>query len=304
MEFPATESELRASAIFNEPWYYCFELLPGVITRGAGWQNIGLTRRLFSKIDVADRSVLDIGTMEAAIPVLAKRRSAKFAVGVDLQRLDDKIEVVKHYTGQDFHYLSGALHSAMQGKLSEAGHQAFDVIILSGVLYHCFGPLHTLAYARSMLRTGGLMIIETFGIESAEPAMYFNSAGRLAKDPSTYFLPTTSLLNYVQRYFKLRPIDCVFELQYDVAGHRTLRVAVVCRATDEVLNDGDEWMLEAAHMVDYKTLIDWDNIAGAGPTFVPYKGREHIIDVHSHVVNSNPQPLSREDAIIRLNDVS
>jgi 2-polyprenyl-3-methyl-5-hydroxy-6-metoxy-1,4-benzoquinol methylase len=301
VKFPATESELRASPIFNEQWYYCFELLPGVITRGAAHLNIGLTRRLFSKMDLADRSVLDIGTMEAAIPVLAKRRGAKFAAGIDADRCDDKIEAVKHYMGQDFHYSSGIIHSAMQEKLSKAGHQAFDVIILSGVLYHCFGPLHTLAYARSMLRTGGLMIIETWGIESAEPAMYFNSAGRFGKDPSTFFLPTTSLLNYVLRYFKLQPIDCVWIAIPDVAG---LRVAVVCRATDEVLNEGDEWMLEATNMVDYKTLIDWDNIASAGSTFVPYQGREHIIDVHSHVVNSNPQAFSREDAIIRMNDVS
>ncbi len=302
MGFPATESELRTSAVFNEMWYYCFELLPGVITQGAGHQNIGLTRRLFSKIDLANQSVLDIGTMESAIPVLAKRRGAKVAAGVDVAGFNNKIAAVKHYTGQDFHYFPNVIHSAMQGKLAEAGHKAFDVIVLSGVLYHCFGPLHTLAYARSMLKTGGLMVIETWGIESTEPAMYFNSAGRFGKDPSTYFLPTTSLLNYVLRYFKLPPIDCVFGQQVDGAGHRHLRIAVVCRATDEVLSDGDDWMLEAATIIDYTTLIDWANIATAGSAFVPYERSDHFIDIHNHVVKSSPETLRPADAIIRLSD--
>ena len=70
----------------------------------------------------------------------------------------------------------------------------FDVVVLSGVLYHCFGPLHTLAMARSLIRTGGLMIVETFAVVDEQYAMYFNARGFFIPDPSTYFSPSIALL--------------------------------------------------------------------------------------------------------------
>ena len=153
-EFPNTQRELEQSELFGENWYYSVELLPGVYTPGANHRNIGLTRSLLARTDVANRSCLDIGTMEAAIPVLLSRRKATPVVAVDLFNCNDRIAAVQHYTGTRFEYFPGLTHELTAPFLEERGYANFDIVVLSGVLYHCYGPMHVLAMARSLLRTG------------------------------------------------------------------------------------------------------------------------------------------------------
>jgi 2-polyprenyl-3-methyl-5-hydroxy-6-metoxy-1,4-benzoquinol methylase len=187
--FPTSSFDLLRSPLFNQYWYYAIELLPGAITPGCRRQNFGLTRTLFNRADVRGRSVLDIGTMEGAIPILAGRQGAKKNIGVDFARFHEKVEAVKHYTGVDFEYYFGLTHAETSNFLKQRNHHNFDIIVLSGVLYHCFSPLHTLAMARSLVRTGGLMIVETWAIADQDHGMFFNTHGRFApNDPSTLAL--------------------------------------------------------------------------------------------------------------------
>ena len=88
--------------------------------------------------------------MEGAVPILLSRRAAGPIVAVDIS-YRERIAAVKHYTGARFDYHSGLTHGNTVSFLRSQGVVNFDVVVLSGVLYHCFGPLHTLAMARSLI---------------------------------------------------------------------------------------------------------------------------------------------------------
>lgn len=260
---PRTDEDIAKSGFFNQYWYYSIELTPGLYTPGLKHQNLGLTRELLSRCEVEGRRCLDIGTMEAAVPILLSRRGAGQVIGVDVMECHQKVDAVKHYTDTEFIYHGGLTHQRTAPFLRQRYGGNFDLVVLSGVLYHCFGPLHVLAMARSLVRTGGVMVVETFAAIDKQQAMYFNAGGVLSRDASTYFLMSVPLLEYLLRYFKLEPLDCVAG-PVTMAGERPgARVAVVCRATNE-LEAQDPWMQAGIHQVDYRTLIDWEEIDSGG----------------------------------------
>jgi SAM-dependent methyltransferase len=311
MTFPEDKEAIERSSFFNEKWYYSIELIPGLFTRGANHRNLGLTRDLLKRCDVKDRRCLDIGTMEGAVPILLSRRGAGLIVAVDIGPHHERIAAVKHYTGAHFDYHSEVTHGNTVPFLKSQRVVNFDVVVLSGVLYHCFGPLHTLAMARSLVRTGGLMIVETFAAVDEQYAMYFNARGFFIPDPSTYFVPSIALLDYLLRYFKLAPLATVHGQPSQTGRHRLTRIAVACRATDEIGAKDDPWMKAATGIVDYLTLIEWDLIdrSGADPPAFEAPPRRLLVvdtdtcDVVRTVLESPPLPLGENVARIGLTDL-
>lgn len=309
-KLPESAEEIEASEAFNQYWYYSVELVPDVYTPGLKHLNLGLTRDLLARCEVENRRCLDIGTMEGAVPVLLSRRKAQEVVGVDVMNCEQKIRMVKHYTRTRFNYHGGLTHTRTEPLVRRRYGGNFDLVILSGVLYHCFGPLHVLAMARSLLRTSGLMIVETFAAVDRQKAMFFNARGSLSRDPSTYFLISVPLLEYLLRYFKLTPIDCVASRPVTVEGRRCARVAITCRATNEFGPGSDPWMEAAAGQVDYLSLIDWDSIDSSGadpPAYGPpatrFAGPDGNCDVTRTVFESPPLELPERVAMIGLEDL-
>jgi 2-polyprenyl-3-methyl-5-hydroxy-6-metoxy-1,4-benzoquinol methylase len=307
---PDTRPEIEASEAFNQYWYYSIELVPGLYTPGLKHLNLGLTRHLLAGCEVENRRCLDIGTMEAAVPVLLSRRKAKEVVAVDVMNCQQKVRMVKHYTGTWFNYHGGLTHARTEPLVRRRYGGNFDLVVLSGVLYHCFGPLHVLATARSLVRTGGLMIVETFTAVDRQQAMFFNARGALSPDASTYFLISVPLLEYLLRYFKLTPIDCVASHVVTIEGRKCARVAVTCRATNEHGPGSDPWMEAAAGEVDYRTLIDWSSIDSSGedpPAYATpasrFVGPEGSCDVTRTVFDSPPLELPERVAMIGLEDL-
>ena len=194
MTFPDVREAIERSSFFNEKWYYSIELIPGLFTQGANHRNLGLTRDLLKRCEVQDRRCLDIGTMEGAVPILLSRREhgPHRGRGHQLPRADRRRQALHGRPLQDYH--SGWVHGNTVSFLRSQGVVNFDVVVLSGVLYHCFGPLHTLAMARSLIRTGGLMIVETLAVVDEQYAMFLDRRGFFTPDPSTYFLPSIALL--------------------------------------------------------------------------------------------------------------
>lgn len=309
-ELPRSAEAISGTESFNQYWYYSIELAPELFTPGQKHLNLGLTRDLLSRCEVKGRRCLDIGTMEAAVPVLLSRRGAASVVAVDGMNCDEKVRIVKHYTGARFNYHGGVTHARTGPLVRRRYGGNFDLVVLSGVLYHCFGPLHVLAMARSLVRTGGLMIVETFTAVDMQQAMFFNARGTLSSDPSTYFLISVPLLEYLLRYFKLTPIDCVASHPVTIEGRKCARVAITCRATNELGPGADPWMEEAAGEVDYLTLIDWDSIDSSGENPPAYgsassrfAGSDGSCDVTRTVFESPPLELPERVAMIGLEDL-
>jgi SAM-dependent methyltransferase len=292
--FPTSREEIEKSDFFTEDWYYSMELVPGVYTPGANHRNIGLTRKLLARTEVEGRSCLDIGTMEAAVPVLLSRRKASPVVAVDLFNCDDRIEAVKHYTGTQFEYFPGLTHEQTAPYLEERGFANFDIVVLSGVLYHCYGPMHVLAMARSLLRTGGLLIVETLGTIEAEPSMAFNARGRFSPDPTTFFLPSVGLLEYVLRHFQFAPLDALSGNHHEVGGRKLGRIAMACRATNEVASTDDPWMKDAGSIVEYMARFNWRQVDRTGSNPPNYEAPEsRILDESTGTCNATRTVLER-----------
>ena len=88
---------------------------------------------------------------------------------------------------------------------------AFDVVVLAGVLYHVPNPLETLSICRSLLRQGGVLLLETvFDPTSQRSTLLFNldTQPPPCNEHSTYFLASDEALKGMLRFNA-----------FDVVGH-------------------------------------------------------------------------------------
>jgi SAM-dependent methyltransferase len=88
----------------------------------------------------------------------------------------------------------------------------FDIVQHLGLLYHLRDPMLTLSQARSVIRTGGHLLIETAAVINKEaPLMIFNgvppSSQRIYDDITTWWAPTVSCLKEMLRASLFDPID-------------------------------------------------------------------------------------------------
>jgi 2-polyprenyl-3-methyl-5-hydroxy-6-metoxy-1,4-benzoquinol methylase len=237
------------------PWYYSMEMEPGKLTPGQAFFNIGLTRALLQRADLNGQNCLDIGTMEGLVPILMRRQGAANVTAYDRpSALTSRIASVKKRFDVDFDFVSGYPLGELPAKID---HRTFDVVVMSGLLYHLFSPLAGLAIARGLLRNGGLMIVETAAIIADEPAMYWNSANRLGGE--SYFFPSVAYLDYSVRFLHMEIIDCAYLEWGTIDGLRTGRVAFTCRATTETPGDPDDHFIKGTFHteVDVAEHLDW-----------------------------------------------
>jgi 2-polyprenyl-3-methyl-5-hydroxy-6-metoxy-1,4-benzoquinol methylase len=130
---------------------------------------------------------------------MLQRRGAELVPGVDVMECSAKVDVVQYYTKAYLDYHGGLTHGQTVSFLRERYGGNFDLVIFLGVLYHCLAPLHALGMARSLVRTGGVMIVETLAALDKQQAMFFNTMGMISADPSTFFTMSVPLFEYFLR---------------------------------------------------------------------------------------------------------
>jgi SAM-dependent methyltransferase len=180
--------------------------------------------------------------MEGILEVLMHRGGAKRIIAADAVRhCVAKMAVLQDVYEAKWDFREIGLMYDLSQKLAADG--SFDFVNLSGVLYHVFSPMHSLASARPLVKKNGLFMISTNVVNEVSDVMHFNTAGRQEKESNTFWYPSISLLEYFLRYFNLAPIDCLF-----VPGESTCLngygyISIVCRAVDAgaALPAGDEW---------------------------------------------------------------
>jgi 2-polyprenyl-3-methyl-5-hydroxy-6-metoxy-1,4-benzoquinol methylase len=299
--YPGTADELSESPLVQDSWYYSIELLPGVVTPGRYPDVPLLPRLLLRRCRLEGMSCLDLGTMEGLIPALCAKRGAREVLAVDhSNHALGKIDAVKHYHGVDFEYRSVGLMYRLHEQLAPKG---FDVVNCSGLLYHVFSPLSVLASVRPLVNRGGIMIVSTNITLECQPVMRFNVAGQMQRETNTYWYPTARLLDYLLRYLRLQPIDCIF-LPHSQLGHDYAfdtpsgYVSVACRAVDEI--DGDPWMLSAMSSWEYLGLSDWKLAETQDESGIVYEapGSSGPIDIPEQIegTESVAYPAAEDDS--------
>ena len=322
-----TLSDEQIERLIDDYWYYAIELKPGVMTPGKRFHNVALTRHLLARCKVDSLRCLDIGTMEALLPVLLKRRNAGPTVAVDVLNFASKVEAVKAAYNVDFQYFPNVASEEIvnfltrKAKIDNFGKDdktefGFDLVILSGVLYHVFSPLHMLGAARTCLRPGGLMIVETAAYQNPKHVMHhaFDGQNYIYGWTNTWFI-STPLLDYLLRFFKLEPLDCVYHAPRQKNYPEFIRVAAICRAIDDfpALPIEDQMPLEARNL-DYNAIVDY-SLADTGEREpLPYPGPSYpsvavrpetgTVDLYATVNNSDPLPYGPENVELRQNSTT
>jgi len=306
--------------LLKEQWYYTIELLPGIFSRGAEYPSAVMNRELLRRCKLTDREVCDIGTMEAIIPILAKRQGAKSVVALDAVDLTERVRLVQQCYGVEIEYYPRVSLNRTKEFLGERAslsrywgqrrvERGFDVVTLTGVLYHVFSPLHLLGLMRTLLRPGGLLILETAASchDRYTQDWVFHGKGWIYPSGTNTWFPTLRLLDHCLRFFKLKPIDCVhLPINNDI-----VRVALVAVAIDEPisLKAESEWFLTSTQNLDYNEVVDTEWAKGGGVQ-IPYSPGDNayhdelpgVVDLHKTVKKRPSMAVSRDRIVLHLAD--
>ena len=214
------------------------------------------------------------------MPVVMCRQGANEVLATDaIDHCAKKMAALRYYYNANFEFEQVGLMYDLSKKLRKSGTGSFDIINLSGLLYHVFSPLMVLAGVRSLLKRNGLMIVSTNVVADNSFTMQLNNGGRLQEEVNTFWYLSVGALDYLLRYLKLAPIDCLYISHRDIKSPvryvtdvESGYFSVVCRARDEPIpTQEDNWMLKSAqHSWEHAGLIDWDFCDRQSLTGVPY----------------------------------
>ncbi len=162
----------------------------------AEWQSFRKWNRLKGELpDLKDKVIADIGASNGYYMFRMAAHNPKAVVGFE--------PYLHHwFTFQSLNTMAGLtnLHQELFG-VEDMGlfPNSFDVVFLMGVLYHRISPLECLKEVKKAMKKGGTLIVESQAIPGKEPVALF-PAGRYAKVPGTYFVPTGACLaNWLAR---------------------------------------------------------------------------------------------------------
>lgn len=261
---------LSNAEILERYWYYTMEYEKNKFTPGKQNTNCMLTREAFRRIDFKDKTVLDIGCMEGFFSVLAARAGAKQVVATDRYSFDEKIDFVKSAFDVSFDYHGGLEFPQLMDLCNQTTDPtvpaSFDVVNFSGILYHMYDFMNGFAMVRSLAKKGGIAIIESLGYVGDKYDAHFNAHGHTAMtDPHSYFSLSVTLIDYLCRYFAMRPIDFFWlprsaKEDSNLNGEKFGRFCFVCRIESDPIEIGNDPFLDRRIMrKDEKTGLIVDS---------------------------------------------
>jgi 2-polyprenyl-3-methyl-5-hydroxy-6-metoxy-1,4-benzoquinol methylase len=290
-------------------WYSTIELAPGVFSPGLNIPTVALTRAALQAIPIEGLRCVDIGSVEGVVPVLLARRGAQTVVSYDRVDWSEKVDFVKSCYGVDYQYVAGINYAVFQQRALQMDAHPFDVAVFSGVLYHMFDPLGGLLRTRSLVRDGGLVIVETSALANDTMAMFFNAEGWIIPPPN-YFVPSLACLDYLIRLCRMTPLDVV---HLGPGGgnlpREHVRVCLICRAMKEPqVFKGGEWDDHLAS--DYGVYLNWASTANCEPP-IPARPlgtklmwrKDGSVDVLATVRAAGTCQADPHDVVLHLDDV-
>ena len=167
----ADEATARAVLARVPLWFHTFSLDQGSL------YTPGVARDHRYRIpalpdDLSGKSVLDVGTFDGFYAFLAERRGARRVVAVDNEQYREWVQArwgLELEGGEGFHAIAELLASKVEYRRLDAFEldrleEQFDVIFCFGILHRVKHPLSLLKVLRRRLATGGLVLLETYGV--------------------------------------------------------------------------------------------------------------------------------------------
>ena len=308
---------LKNPVLTDSKWYHAIEVSPGVFTKEQGYRNVALSRELLAKTEIEGKRCLDIGAMDGMMSILMTRRgaarvSAYDRLGKDMQvDLTPRIDYLKAALETDFDYVNGFPLGLLSTMLDRKGIPfPFDVVLFSGVLYHMYDPMAGLAIARGMVRNGGILIVETAAMHNDQMINFFNASGIIHRGDKNYWHISDALLDYLLRFFSLKPLDCkYYNAGKDDDGRPLIRIAIACQAMEEAIPyPGDDWMVGKRHL-DNKELFDAGRLVSEEPP-IKYdvgdskseKSTIGTVDLYNTIENTPQLETNPSNLVLHLKD--
>lgn len=189
-----------AERVAEQFWWHSIDLGNGLVTPGhKDLRRMAIElANTFGKLDLVDRSVLDIGAWNGGFSVEAARRGANRVVALDHYswnapqfRGREAFDLVNEITGLGIEAVDIDLDTP-QLSLGHLG--SFDVVLFLGVFYHLLDPIAGLREAAALARE--VLVVETL-IErrlNPRPSMLFYPGAERGGDPSNWWGPNTACM--------------------------------------------------------------------------------------------------------------
>jgi SAM-dependent methyltransferase len=232
-------------------WYHRMDLGNGVVTPGFPWEWIwNNARRVRERVEYADKSVLDLGSWDGLWAFEAEALGAALVVATDCM---NSWQTPPHQGMENLLLVREALYSRviplwnvspvrLRERLDNLLYShpklehGFDIVQHLGLLYHLRDPMLSLAQARSVMREGGILLLETAVHRSQDTAaMYFNfGPDPFYDDYTTWWVPTLSCLREMLRasLFEVDPDSVTAPFDENPTVCRTAMIATAVAPRD------------------------------------------------------------------------
>lgn len=225
-----------------KPWYHKINLGQGIVTPGLDFEGVwSQIRKSRSAIDYRNKAVLDVASWDGMWAFEAEQLGASMVVAAETsyKKIHNFLfchkvlgsNVIPFYNISSYN-LSERLDVCYAPNGGYGGNfDGFDIVQHLGLLYHLSDPIVSLMEARSVLKEGGVLLLETAIVNSDSPVMLFNGERgkeRLYdKDFSCWWAPSLKCLHEMLISCLLEPLP---ESQNVSSGGPIVRVCVACKA--------------------------------------------------------------------------
>ena len=265
-----SDEQINAELANYNYWYHKVNLSDKITTPGMNlepiWENIDKVRK---NISYKGKDVLDIATFDGKFAFEAENLGARTVVATDcLYKSYNNFIFCKQVLGSRvipfFNISPYNLTERLDVYFDEnydnelPNSRFFDIVQHFGLLYHLQNPMYSLAQARSVLKLGGYLIIETdILLDETESILLFNGIPnftRVRDNSSVWWAPTkTSLFemlevnffevlhdSYSQIEFKV-PVSTLGSLKdgKKLGQFNIGRACVIAKAIPNIINDKD-----------------------------------------------------------------
>ena len=195
---------LRETLMELHPWRKGPLRLGGLVIESE-WRSDWKWERVEPHIGLAGHRVLDIGCGNGYFGLRMLGAGAALVVGIDPTLLFVMQWLAcRHFTGDIANYV---LPFGIEDLPSDP--VAFDTVFSMGVLYHRKEPSHHLERIHSLLRPGGVMVLETLVLPEEWRQDLLVPQQRYARMRNVWAVPGTGLLQDWVRKAGFRKIDLV-----------------------------------------------------------------------------------------------
>jgi tRNA (mo5U34)-methyltransferase len=179
------------------PWFHQIDFGGGVLS--PGWIKASkisrMERSIFGSLNLAGKSVLDIGCWDGAYSIAASRRGAARVLATDHYVWHDgpgdrrAFEMAREYLAPEIDVMDIPVD-----ELSEARVGRFDVVLFLGVFYHLRDPFGVLERVASLARE--VLVVESRLTQhlNPRPVMQFHPGASLENDPTNWWTPNRACM--------------------------------------------------------------------------------------------------------------